>query len=76
VRRDAPAGILVSTATFFVLVNLVLAQAVVLIFYPDAGTRLGPAGMAALCLAAVACGVHALRGWRTYLRRPPDEGGG
>ena len=71
-RRSASAGLLVSTATFFILVNLAVAQAIVLAFYPDAGTRLGPAGFGALALLAVVTGLHAVRGWRRYLRRPPE----
>ncbi|HEX2172678.1 MAG TPA: hypothetical protein VHL09_09560 [Dehalococcoidia bacterium] len=72
-RRSAPAGLLVSTAAFFILLNLALAQAIVLAFYPDAGTRLGPAGVGALVLLAALTGLYAARGWWQYLRRPPDD---
>lgn len=69
-RRNAPIALLVGTAAFFVILNVVLAQVIVLAFYPDAGTRLGPAGLGALCVLAVICAIYALRGWRAYLRRP------
>jgi hypothetical protein len=72
-RRNAPVWLLVSTAACFVLVNLVVAQAVVQAFYPNAGTRLGPAGIGALCILAVVCAFFAARGWRAYLRRPPGQ---
>ena len=72
-RRNAPVAVLVSTAVFFVILNVLLAQAIVLAFYPDAGTRLGPAGLGALCVLAIVCAVYALRGWRAYLRPPPDD---
>lgn len=68
-RHSAPAGLLVSTAAFFILLNLALAQAIVLAFYPDAGTRLGPAGLGALILLAAVVGLYAARGWRQYLSR-------
>jgi hypothetical protein len=61
----------VGTAACIVVVNLLVAQAIVLRFYPDAGTRLGMAGLAALGVLAVACMVYTVRGWRAYLRRPP-----
>ena len=72
-RRSASAWLLVSTAAFFILLNLALAQAIVFAFYPDAGTRLGPVGLGALCLLVVLTGLYAVRGWRSYLRRPPIE---
>ena len=55
------------------LLNVALAQAIVFAFYPNAGTRLGPVGLGALCLLVVISGVSAARGWRSYLRRPPAE---
>ena len=72
-RRTAPTWLLVSTAAFFILLNLALAQAIVLAFYPDAGTRLGPAGLGALIFVAAIVGLYAVRGWRQYLRRPPGD---
>jgi hypothetical protein len=72
-RRNAPVGLLVSTVAFFVILNVVLAQAIILAFYPNAGTRLGPAGVGALCVLAVVCAIYAARGWRAYLRRPPSR---
>ena len=72
-RRSAPGWLLVSTAACIILVNLVVAQAIVLAFYPDAGTRLGLAALATLAVAALACALYAVRGWRAYLRRPPGE---
>lgn len=72
-RRSASTWLLVSTAAFFILLNLALAQAIVFAFYPDAGTRLGPVGLGALCLLVVLTGLYAVRGWRSYLRRPPIE---
>jgi len=50
-----------------------LAQAIVYAFYPNAGTRLGPVGLGALCLLVVITGLYALRGWRSYLHRPPGN---
>jgi hypothetical protein len=70
-RRSAPAWLLLSTAAFFILLNVALAQAIVFAFYPNAGTRLGPVGLGALCLLVVITGLYALRAWRSYLRRPP-----
>ena len=72
-RRSAPAWLLVSTAAFFILLNLALAQAIVFAFYPDAGTRLGPVGLGALCVLVAVSGLYAARGWRSYLRRPPVD---
>ena len=72
-RRDAPVWLLVGTAAVFVLVNLLLAQGIVLAFYPQAGTRLGPAALGALGVATIVCALYAVSGWRSYLRRPPDE---
>ena len=65
-------SLLLGTAAVFVLVNLLLAQGIVLAFYPQAGTRLGPAGFGALVVVAIVCAIYAVRGWRSYLRRPPD----
>jgi hypothetical protein len=64
-------GLLVGTVASFVILNLLLAQVIVQAFYPDAGTRLGPAALGALGLVAVGCAVYTVRGWRSYLRRPP-----
>ena len=72
-RRNAPVAVLVSTALFFVILNVLLAQAIVLAFYPNAGTRLGPAGLGALCVLAIVCAIYALRGWRAYLRPPSSD---
>ena len=72
-RRNAPVTLLVSTAVFFVILNVLLAQAIVLAFYPDAGTRLGPAGLGALVVLAIVCAIYALRGWRAYLRPPSSD---
>ena len=72
-RRSASAWLLVSTAAFFILLNLALAQAIVFAFYPNAGTRLGPVGLGTLCLLVVVTGLYAARGWRSYLRRPPRD---
>lgn len=69
-RGNAPVGLLVSTAAFFILLNVALAQAVVFAFYPNAGTRLGPVGLGALCLLVVVVGLYAVRGWRSYLHPP------
>ena len=66
-------SLLVSTVACFVIVNLVVAQLIVQAFYPDAGTRLGLAGMGALVVLAAVCALHAVRGWRAYLRRPRRE---
>ena len=70
-RRSVPVGLLVGTAACIVVVNLLVAQVIVLRLYPDGGTRLGLAALAALGVMAIACAVYTLRGWRTYLRRPP-----
>jgi hypothetical protein len=72
VRHSAPAWLLVSTAAFFILLNVALDQAIVFAFYPNAGTRLGPVGLGALCLLVVVTGSYAVGGWRSYLRRPPS----
>jgi hypothetical protein len=73
VQRSAPVSLLIGTAAVIVLVNLLLAQAIVLAFYPQAAARLGPAGLGALGVAVVVGALVAVRGWRTYLRRPPGE---
>ena len=72
-RLSASAWLLVTTAAFFILLNLALAQAIILAFYPDAGTRLGPAGLGALVLVTALVGLYAARGWRQYLRRSPGD---
>ena len=72
-RRSAPVGLLVSTAACIVFVNLIVAQIIVLRFYPEAGTRIGMAGLAALIVLAVVCAIYTVRGWRSYLRKPPTE---
>ena len=72
-RRDAPVGLLVSTVAFIIILNVLVAQAIVLAFYPDAATRLPPAGLAALGVLTVVCAICTVRGWRSYLRRPPSE---
>ena len=72
-RRDAPVWLLACTVACFIILNLLLAQVIVQAFYPAAGTRLGPAALGALGLVAIACVAYTVRGWRSYLRRPPVE---
>jgi membrane protein DedA with SNARE-associated domain len=71
VRRDAPTWLLASTIACFILVNVLIAQGIIAAFYPTASTRLGPAGLAVLCVLLVATSYYAARGWRSYFRRPP-----
>jgi hypothetical protein len=56
-----------------IIVNLMVAQIIITAFYPDAGTRLGLTGLAALVVGGAACAIYSVRGWRAYLRRPPSE---
>jgi hypothetical protein len=72
-RREAPVALLVSTVVCIVLINVLLAQVIAQTFYPGAGTRLGPALLGALTVAAVAGVAYVVLGWRSYLRRRPDE---
>ena len=55
-----------------VLVNLLIAQAIVGVYYPTSVARLGPAVLAALALVTVGAIVYAIMGWRSYLHRPPE----
>lgn len=64
-------GLLISTAACIVVVNLILAQLIIMRFYPAAGARVGLAGLVALVVIAVLCIAYTVRGWRAYLRRPP-----
>lgn len=73
-QRSAPIGLLVSTAACIVVVNLIVAQIIILRFYPAAAARIGMAGLVALVVIAVLCAAYSFRGWRAYLRRPPDVG--
>ena len=75
-RRSAPVGLLVSTVAVVVIVNLIVAQIIIVAFYPGAGTRLGLTGLIALVVGGVVCALYTVRGWRAYLRRPPDVGSG
>lgn len=70
-RRDAPAWLLAGTIACFILLNVLIAQGIIVAFYPTAGTRLGPAGLAALCVLFLGTAFYVARGWRSYLRRPP-----
>jgi hypothetical protein len=72
-RRHAPVGLLVWTVAFIIVLNVLIAQAVVRALYPDAATRLPPAGLAALGALTVICAIYTVRGWRSYLRRPSNE---
>jgi hypothetical protein len=73
VRRDAPTWLLAGTIACFILLNVLIAQGIIVAFYPDASTRLGPAGLAVLCILLLATALYAARGWRSYLRRPPSD---
>jgi hypothetical protein len=55
-----------------VLVNLLIAQAIVGVYYPTSVARLGPAVLAALALVTVGAIIYAIMGWRSYLHRPPE----
>ena len=70
-RRDAPVGLLVGTIACFVMLNVLIAQAIIVGFYPEAGTRLGPAGLVVLVVLLIVTAAYTARGWRRYLRRPP-----
>jgi hypothetical protein len=72
-RRDAPVGLLVSTVAIIIILNVLVAQAIILVFYPDAATRLTPAGLAALVVLTVVCAIYTVRGWRSFLRGPSNE---
>lgn len=56
-----------------VLVNVVAAQAIVTLWYPESSARLGPAALVGLMVVTLACIVYVIVGWRTYLRRPPHK---
>jgi hypothetical protein len=73
VRRDAPTWLLAGTIACFVLLNVLIAQGIIVAFYPTASTRLGPAGLIVLCILLLGTAVYAARGWRSYLRRPPVD---
>jgi hypothetical protein len=71
VRRDAPTWLLAGTIACFILLNVLIAQGIIVAFYPTASARLGPAGLAVLGILLLATIFYAARGWRSYLRRPP-----
>ena len=71
-HKSAPFSLLASTMACLVLVNVLLAQAIIRAFYPSSGAELGPAVTVALAIVTVVLAVYAVLGWRTYLRRPPD----
>ena len=71
-RKKAPIGLLAGTVACFILLNLLVAQWIIMTFYPQAVARLGPAALIALAVVLVACLAYVARGWRTYLRRSPD----
>jgi hypothetical protein len=71
-RKDAPLRLLAGLAAFLVIMNLLVAQVILRVFYPGAGFRLGTAVMVALAIVAVGCLVYSVVGWRAYLRRPPE----
>jgi hypothetical protein len=73
VRQEAPVALLVSTIVCVIFVNLILAQVITQAFYPGAPVRLGPAVLTALGIAAIAVIAYVVLGWRSYLRRRPDE---
>ena len=72
-RRDAPAWLLAGTIACFILLNVLIAQGIIIAFYPTASARLGPAGLAVLCILLLGTAVYAARGWRSFLRRPPAD---
>jgi len=72
VKKDASPGLLLGTMACLVLVNVLIAQWIVHALYPESGARLGPFVLAGLAIAALACAVSAIRGWRAYLRRHPE----
>lgn len=73
-NRDAPGRLLLVTAVSIVLLNVVVAQAIVQRLYPDSGLRIGPAALVVLAVVALACIAWAVSGWRAFLRkRPPDR---
>jgi len=56
-----------------VLVNVLIAQAIVSVYYPASAARLGTAALVGLAILTLASIVYAIIGWRTYLRRPTRE---
>jgi len=56
-----------------VLVNVLIAQAIVSVSYPTSAARLGTAAIIGLAVLTLAAIVYAIIGWRSYLRRPPRQ---
>lgn len=71
-RRDAPFRLLGGLVAFLVIMNVLLAQVILQVFYPGSGYRLGVAVMTVLAIVALGCLAYSVVGWRAYLRRPPE----
>jgi hypothetical protein len=67
VRRTAPTGLIVTTMAGIVLVNLLLAQIVLRLAYPDSGFQLGTASLIGLAVVTIFGVMAMVRGWREFL---------
>lgn len=66
-RPAAPFRLIVITMASIVLVNLLLAQVVVRLSYPDSGFQLGTAALIGLAVVTVFGVMAMVRGWRAFL---------
>jgi len=74
VRQQSPFPLLAWTAASLILVNVLVAQLIIRIFYPGSGFRLGTAVMVAIGVAALGCLIYTVIRWRAYFRDPYDRG--
>ena len=72
-RQDAPVGLLVGTIVCFIVVNVVIAQMILLAFFPDSRRRFGAAVLTTVAVVALGCVGYTVMAWRRYLKRPPRE---
>jgi hypothetical protein len=67
VRKTAPGGLIVTTMASIVLVNVLLAQVVLRVLYPDSGLRLGTVSLIGLAVVTFFGAMAMVRGWRAFL---------
>ena len=66
-RQTASTGLIVTTIASIVLVNLLVAQIVLRLAYPNSGFQLGTASLIGLAVVTILGLMAAVRGWRAFI---------
>ena len=73
-RQTAPGSLIATTMASIILVNLLVAQVVLRLAYPDSGFKLGTAALIGLAVVTVLGAMAMVRGWRAYLSATRTKG--